>query len=159
MASLSGGFPPSYFDSAGMPVEGAARSEDANEAATLAVAKALSIDGAKAEKAVETCIAALQTAGMVVTLRKEPYPGQVGRVRIDAFGESASEVEATLLEYAGRCDAATQASEVTYGECVIERNLEEQYGAPYSWRGRMILHPTIGTIESSQRATEALAAV
>lgn len=100
----------------------------------------------------------LDQRDLVATRKHDPFPGQIARVRIDAYGESASEVEATLLEYASRCDAAMQASECAYGECVIERNLEEQWGETYSWRGRLILHPTIGSIPSSERAANAVSA-
>lgn len=94
----------------------------------------------------------LEDAGLVAAQRCQPFAGQIARVQIDAFGESAAEVESTLLEYATRCDAAAQASETNYGRCVIERNLEEEWGATYSWRGRLTLTPTIGTIASSERA-------
>lgn len=94
----------------------------------------------------------LDKHGLVAAQKTAPFAGQIARVQIDVYGESASEVESTLLEYAARCDAASQATEVTYGRCVIERNLEEEWGATYSWRGRLVLHPTIGTIPSSARA-------
>lgn len=96
-------------------------------------------------------------ANYLVATRKCPsLAGQVARVQIDVYGESASEVEATLLEYATRCDAATERQSVSYGRCVIERNLEEDWGDSYSWRGRLVLHPDIGTIPSSERAAAAM---
>lgn len=99
----------------------------------------------------------LDERDLVATRVEGPFAGQVARVKIDVFGESAAEVEATLLAYGARCDAALQALSCSYGETVIERNLEERWGATYSWRGRMTLHPEIGTIESSQRAKNVVA--
>lgn len=83
----------------------------------------------------------LDAYGYTVTRECEPFAGQVARVQIDVYGESAAEVESTLLEFGTRCDAASQASEVEYGRCVIERNLEEEWGKTYSWRGRLTLNP------------------
>lgn len=98
----------------------------------------------------------LDAYGYTVTRECDPFGGQIARVQIDAYGESAAEVESTLLEYGTRCDAASQAPEVGYGRCVIERNLEEEWGKTYSWRGRLVLHPTIGTLPSSERAASAI---
>lgn len=109
-----------------------------------------------AELAQVRAVLAKHRPDLVVARQHPPFGGQIARVRIDAYGESAGEVEATLLEYASRCDAASQASEVAYGECVIERNLDEEWGKTYSWRGRLILHPTIGSIPSTERAVAAL---
>ena len=154
------GFPVSYFDSCGRPMELAAGAQEAYDRAVKAADRAIE-QCLGADAVVQAAIAAMRatTEGgpdMVVTLVADPYPGQVARVRIDAYGESAAEVEATLLEMAKRCDAATQASECSYGECVIERNLEEQWGATYSWRGRILLHSTIGTAPGAERAAAAV---
>ena len=94
--------------------------------------------------------------GLVATRIHEPLQGLIARVRIDAVGKSAAEIEATLLEYASRCDGAMEVNECSYGECVIERNLEEQWGDSYSWRGRITLHPSIGSIPKSSRAAAAV---
>jgi hypothetical protein len=138
-------FPVSYFDYDGTPKEGAAGTADV-------FALVCSGEAAIDAKAMRAAISILHQEGFAVTRVCPPFAGQIARVQIDVYGESASEVESTLLEYAERCDAASQASEVAYGRCVIERNLEEEWGATYSWRGRLVLHPTIGTIPSSARA-------
>ena len=101
-------------------------------------------------------LAFLEDRNLVATRPYDPFAGQVARIRVDVYGESAHEVEQTLLAFAERCDAASQASEVSYGECVIERNLQEEWGATYSWKGRITLHPTIGTISTSKRAAAAV---
>lgn len=94
--------------------------------------------------------------GLVATRIADHFDGVIARVRIDAYGTSAAEIEATLLEYATRCDMATERPSVSYGQCVIERNLEEQWGADYSWKGRLVLHPDIGMLPSSERASAAI---
>jgi hypothetical protein len=94
--------------------------------------------------------------GFVVTRQEDPFPGLVSRVRVDAFGRSASEVESTLLEYGKRCDMAAVRPSCSYGECVIERNLNEEWGAEYSWKGRLVIHPDIGQVTSSERAKQAI---
>lgn len=139
-------FPVSYFDDKGKPLSGG------DESIAVSYAK----DEGVGAEAFATVIRALDRAGLVATRKIDPFAGQVARVQIDAFGESAAEVESTLLNFGGRCDAAAQAAEVSYGRCVIERNLEEQWGATYSWRGRLTLHPTIGTIPSSERAAKVI---
>lgn len=138
-------FPVSYFDDDGLLIEGAAGS--------TAMFDGLG-DAASAELA--KWIKSLHAHGFAISRVCDPYPGQVARVQIDAYGESAAEVEATLLEYAERAGAGLQSRECSYGRCVIERNLEEAWGETYSWRGRLTLNPSIGSIESSQRATAAL---
>lgn len=96
-------------------------------------------------------IAALGEAGYVVTRTCEPFGGQVAKVKVEAFGESASEVERTLREYGTRCDAASQSHECSWGEMVIERNLLEADGEIYSWKGRLTLHPVIGRQPAASR--------
>lgn len=95
--------------------------------------------------------------GFVVTRREDPFLGLVSRVRVDVFGRSASEVESTLLEYAKRCDMAAVRPSCSYDECVIERNLLEEWGAEYSWKGRLTIHPDIGRVTSSERAKAVVA--
>lgn len=99
----------------------------------------------------------LASHGLVATRLCDPLEGLVARVRIDVFGKSASEIEATLLEYASRCDSASERGEVTYGQCVIERNLDEQWGESYSWKGRLVLEPNNGVLPVSRRAAAAIA--
>jgi hypothetical protein len=137
-------FPAHYFNEDGSAKAGAAGAQGAIDH----VSRRCGMSRAD----VEVVISALAEADMSVTHAVPPFPGQVARVRVDAFGESAAEVEVTLLAYGGRCDAASQASECQYGECVIERNLEEQWGATYSWRGRLILTPSIGSVPAAGRA-------
>lgn len=145
-------FPVSYFDAEGRPIEGAAGALEAYRAAGLVIDGLHGTDTLTGCGVAERVIAALQDHGFAVSRVFEPYPGQVARVQIDAYGESASEVEATLLAYAERAGAGLQSAECSYGRCVIERNLEEEWGATYSWRGRLVLHPTIGSLPSSSRA-------
>lgn len=99
----------------------------------------------------------LAKRNLVATRREEDLVGVVARVRIDVFGSSASEVEATLLAYGKRCDAAANRPSCAYGECVIERNLAEEWGNHFSWRGRLILHPDVGTEQTSQRIKDQVA--
>jgi len=86
----------------------------------------------------------LTVRGLVATERHKPFPGQIARVKIDVYGASAMEVHATLMEYAPRCDSAAETSECSYGQTVIERNLEVADGELYSWKGRITLHPSLG---------------
>lgn len=78
----------------------------------------------------------------------------VTRVRIDADGATATEVEAVLR-------AVAEALEERYtwlaplGEQVIERQLAEPEGATTAFRGRLTLHPNVAS-DSGQ--VEALAA-
>lgn len=137
-------FPVHYFQKDGRPVEGAACSSEVYDADALREA------GLEAET-LRRAIVHLNAHGLAVSRIYDPYGGQVARVQIDAYGESAAEVESTLLTYSERAGAALQASECSYGRCVIERNLEEQWGDTFSWRGRLVLHPTIGVEGSTQR--------
>lgn len=83
----------------------------------------------------------------------------ISRIRIDAYGSTASNVEEQLLDFAVKCDQATGATECSYGEMVIERQLTEEYGTAFAFKGRQTLHPSIGAapfipetvLESSQR--------
>lgn len=145
-------FPVTYFTQDGLPIENAAQSEEAFFAACAVLEAAEGSPRAQ----VAAVLRSLSESGFAISRIEPPFAGQIARVQIDSYGETAGEVEATLLNYAGRCDAASQASEVAYGRCVIERNLEEEWGATYSWRGRLVLHPTIGTIPSSERAAAAI---
>lgn len=72
------------------------------------------------------------------------FRGSVARVRIDAYGPSAGDVEWRLLDAASKIDSAIQSFETEYGQCVVERNLEEEWGAAYSWRGRLTIKPCLG---------------
>lgn len=143
-------FPVSYFSPEGDPIEGAAGSSKAFELARQS-------KGDLGADELKWALGILDEAGLVATLMMPHFDGAVARVRIDAYGKSASEIEATLLQFAERCDAASQANGCSYGECVIERNLEEQWGESYSWRGRLVLHPNIGMMPSSERAAAAIA--
>jgi hypothetical protein len=68
----------------------------------------------------------------------------ISRIRIDAYGRTASDVEAQLLDFATACDEKVGASSCAYGEMVIERQLEEPYGSDFAFKGRQLLHPSIG---------------
>lgn len=98
----------------------------------------------------------LDEHGLVATRVCDPFGGQIARVQIHAYGESAAEVESSLLEFGSRCSAASQVGEVSFGGCVIERNLDEEWGATYSWQGRLTLHPSIGSMPNSERAAAAI---
>lgn len=68
----------------------------------------------------------------------------ISRVRFEAYGPTAAEVEKQLLEFASVCDSAISVESVAYGEMVIERQLTEAYGSEYAFKGRQTLHPSIG---------------
>lgn len=68
----------------------------------------------------------------------------ISRIRIETYGRCASHVEEQLLEFAAHCDEKIGASECAYGEMVIERQLEEPYGSEFAFKGRQILHPSLG---------------
>lgn len=72
----------------------------------------------------------------------------VTRVRIDAEGASATEVEATLFAVADSLDA-TYRWHASRGEQVIERQLAEPPGFT-AYRGRLTLHPNVAS-DSGQR--------
>jgi hypothetical protein len=145
-------FPVSYFTPEGNPIIEAARSQ-----AVFDIAARDRAEGkGNGSLGLSWAIKLLQDNGFSVTLVEKPLEGIVARVQIDTYGTSASEVESTLLSYGSRCDAATERRSVSYGRCVIERNLEEEWGDNYSWKGRLVLHPDIGMMPSSERAKEAI---
>lgn len=93
----------------------------------------------------------LEAHGYVVTRVDAPLEGAIGSVKIRALGKSAAEVEMTLLSYGTRCDSAAEASECSYGEMVIERNLQVPYGESGSWQGRLTIYPTLGALPEHGR--------
>lgn len=72
------------------------------------------------------------------------YGGEITRVRFDAYGPHAADVSDRLIGFATQVDGLLGVIECSYGECVIERNLGEEDGTPYAWKGRLTIHPSIG---------------
>lgn len=69
----------------------------------------------------------------------------ISRVRIDAYGTEPAELHAELLAMATACDNLTGRPSCAYGEQVIERNLTEEDGTSFAWKGRITIHPDVGT--------------
>ena len=86
----------------------------------------------------------LDDLDLVATEKRDRLDGRISKVRIEAFGTSAGEVQATLMEMGERCDAASEAPSCSYGECVIEADLAVPWGSPYKWHGRLTIYPDIG---------------
>lgn len=78
----------------------------------------------------------------------------ISRIRFDAFGSTAAEVENWLRAAASQTnhDLALQSS---FGEQVIERSLAEPEGSRFAFKGRLILHPN--TAEDAPQKHEAVA--
>jgi hypothetical protein len=66
----------------------------------------------------------------------------ISRVRLEAFGPTASAVDAVLIEAARRIDEAVFLDAVR-GEQVIERVFEEPDGSRHAFKGRLLLHPNV----------------
>lgn len=66
----------------------------------------------------------------------------ISRIRIEAFGHTAAEVENWLTALASRVnfDFGLQSS---FGEQVIQRNVGEPEGTRLAFNGRLILHPNV----------------
>jgi hypothetical protein len=69
----------------------------------------------------------------------------ISRIRLDAYGPTADHVERTLYPHADQIEKLLGVG-VSRGECVIERQLEEPFDSPFTFKGRLILHPDISTI-------------
>lgn len=76
----------------------------------------------------------------------------ISRIRIEAFGASAAEVEATLhaaasVIYRSFDDTVPDAGEklIPDGEQHIERDLVEPAGTVDAWKGRMLLHLNVAS--------------
>lgn len=66
----------------------------------------------------------------------------ISRIRLEAFGATADEVERTLYPHAEEIEKLL-GRPVSYGQCVIERKLDEPSGSRFAFEGRLILHPDI----------------
>ena len=66
----------------------------------------------------------------------------ISRIRLDAYGQTADAVERTLYPHADEFEKVLGVS-VSRGECVIERQMEEQEHSMFAFKGRLILHPDI----------------
>jgi hypothetical protein len=64
----------------------------------------------------------------------------ISRIRIDAFGASAADVEHSLFVAYAHFNDALELNAMP-GEQVIERDLVEPHGTRHAFKGRMILHP------------------
>ena len=65
----------------------------------------------------------------------------ISRVRIDSYGHSPGAAASALHECANRLMAYLP--NCSYGEEVIERDLNEPDDSIYVWKGRLNLHPDI----------------
>lgn len=76
------------------------------------------------------------------------------RVRLEARGASATEVELILYPHAEHIERLLNVT-VGRGECVIERDRAEPDG-PFAWKGRLVLHPDMSDepLTLAQRAEE-----
>lgn len=72
----------------------------------------------------------------------------ISRIRIEAYGRAASDVEHQLLAFGEKCDVALNVVSCASGEMVIERQLAEPYGSEFGFKGRYTLYPDIGTAPS-----------
>jgi hypothetical protein len=63
----------------------------------------------------------------------------ISRIRIEAYGASAGDVETQLLEFAMACAEKVGAGEIANGEMVIERNLDEPAGSELAFKGRQVV--------------------
>lgn len=66
----------------------------------------------------------------------------VSRVRIEAFGFSAADVERSLRLAATAMDAHL-GLESSWGEQVIEKDMAEPVDSVFHFKGRLILHPNV----------------
>lgn len=64
----------------------------------------------------------------------------ISRVRLEAYGTTADEVERTLYPHADQIEELLNV-QCSFGECVIERQLEEPDDCVYAFKGRLVIHP------------------
>lgn len=69
----------------------------------------------------------------------------ISRIRLDAYGTTADEVERTLYPHADEIEKLLGVS-VARGACVIERNLNEPEESVFAFQGRLVLHPELGLV-------------
>ena len=70
----------------------------------------------------------------------------ISRIRIEAFGPSAADVEAQLQHAAQVADDGLKL-DALQGEQVIERDCSAPADSHYSFKGRLILHPNVAPLE------------
>lgn len=63
----------------------------------------------------------------------------ISRIRLEAFGSTADEVERTLYPHADEFEKVIGEKGLMRGECVIERDLAVPEG-PYAFKGRLLLY-------------------
>lgn len=68
----------------------------------------------------------------------------ISRIRLDAYGKTADEVERTLYPHADEIERILNVF-VSRGECVIERQMKEPDDSIYAFSGRLTLHPDTST--------------
>lgn len=78
----------------------------------------------------------------------------LSRIRLDAYGGSADEVERTLYPHAAEMERLLGVS-VSRGECVIERQVDEPEDGPFAFRGRLLLHPDISPAHGREKRVAA----
>ncbi len=66
----------------------------------------------------------------------------ISRIRIEAFGPSAAEVEHALLVAYAHFNEVLELDAMP-GEQVIERDVAAPHGTRHAFSGRMILHPDV----------------
>jgi hypothetical protein len=64
------------------------------------------------------------------------------RIRLDALGYTAEEVERTLYPHADKIEKLIGRG-ISRGECVIERDVVEPDDSKFAWKGRLVLHVDI----------------
>lgn len=68
----------------------------------------------------------------------------ITRVRIEAQGASAAEVEATMVAAANVFDEGMRLQAIR-GEQVIQREFSEPCGSPTAFSGRLVIHPNVAS--------------
>lgn len=66
----------------------------------------------------------------------------ISRIRLDAYGTSPGDVSDTLYPHADEIEKLI-GRDISRGEFVVERNLEEPEDSFYAFKGRLTLHVDI----------------
>lgn len=77
----------------------------------------------------------------------------ISRIRIDAFGASAADVEHALFTAYAHFNEVLELN-AEPGEQVIERDLPEPFGTRHAFKGRMILHPDVQEAAAQRKHVE-----
>ena len=62
------------------------------------------------------------------------------RIRLDAIGHTADDVEQTLYPHAELIEQKVLGRGMSRGECVIERDVAEPDDSKFAWKGRLLLY-------------------